>query len=244
MVEDINKDGILLTQINTGAAVVDSIKILGAFSLPKATLLPISMALSLGLYMNFGKLLDIVSHSVEIAASSRAERIHSTALSDSVIRGRQTNALLYTLLVNLKSSRATAWLFHNGTESLTGVPFLKLDEIGEMTGAGVSHEIANNQNLPIDIVSEWLPAFIKKECLTTTLDTSTGSLKAFMLRYGVAKIFACPFFSRSHNEPLGYIAISYATNWETPENAEAYSAIKSAAIAQGAVIDAYQDSIK
>lgn len=178
-----------------------------------------------------------------VARQDRTERVHATALTDAVVRERQSRALLGQLMAANQSSRASLWTFHNGQESLQGVPFLKVSETAEVVAPGVSAEKDRHQGLALNTVIEWLPQMLKGECIAQDDDGASAPLRAAMRDAGAEQIYACPVFA-GRREPAGYVALSFTRGWPPPQDREkALASLRAAATAQGAVISAYQESL-
>ncbi len=221
----------------------------------KAVGLLITMAVGGAVYSNGGRIADAMAKAVESFANARTERTHATALQDSLVRSRQTAAVLAGVRESLSSSRASSFEFHNGTNNLRGMPFLFLSQTGESVAPGVSSELSAHQRMPLAVVLEWLPKFLAGECVTVdagrltepTQDDAAPMLHDAMARVGADFAYACPVFVPESaggrtREPAAFVSASYTKGWAHPSESQAHARLRDAASMMGVTLRAYLDS--
>ena len=213
-------------------------------SLPtvRAVLLVISFTCSYIAITRSDKVLAIAADALARAQEDRKSKLHATSLSDAVIRKRQVSAVLASAMSDLQASRSYLFEYHNGVESLRGVPFLFTSSTAEVVAPGVAPQIDSSQRRPIALTVEWLPKFLNGECVTQDADSANAALADAMAMRGTATAVVCPVFAGGAREPLGYVGVSYLRGWQSPlDAATTEKRLQEAARGVGVTIQAYLD---
>jgi hypothetical protein len=159
------------------------------------------------------KIFDGIINYVNTRIKSQEDKIHSSALQDSIRKEKYITAFLNRLLTDTGASRASLFEFHNGVSNLAGIPFIKFDETGEVVANSVKEEKVDNVNLSVDTIVKLLPNFIANKCYSVSESDADSSLKLLMQRHGTEYITACPVFVNGKVEPIGFVQVSWTRGW-------------------------------
>jgi hypothetical protein len=175
---------------------------------------------------------------------TRTAKLHDTALTDAVINDRQVGAILGTLLREQGASRALLFQFHNGTESLRGVPFLFATATGERVATGIATSQQQMSRIDIRTIITFLPTFLKGDCIDKKFEDADAALKDAMSSVATQRILACPVFVPGAHEPAGYVSLTYTQGFTAADPATTFVTMKVAATLLGATLGAYLDGKK
>lgn len=128
------------------------------------------------------------------------------------------NSLKYTcreLLTEIHADRVALYLFHNGTHSTKGVPFLKTSCICEFTkmGNNTCHLIKEHKDLPISILGDLVPDLVsKQEFIVYKKDISLVDtfISKIILNEEEKTCLFTGIFDSINGELLGFITAEYA----------------------------------
>ena len=104
--------------------------------------------------------------------------------------------------------------FHNGKVDLNGVHFLFFTRVAESGGPGVSYEIRNSQNLPLNVFPGMVTQLARDKCYYVESIDDTVENHVFLESMGVQSILICPIMNSS-NKIIGLIG---AEGVRTPIN--------------------------
>ena len=178
-------------------------------------------------------------------AHERTERVHATALTDAVVQHTEIKALMEATRDAMGASRVMTWGFHNGTESLRGLPFLFVSATAEIDAVGFAPIQDSGQHLPLATVIEWVPDFLAHQCIDRTAEASGPTLRADLEDHGTARVMACPIYAAGQRgEPLGYITASWVKGWSPNDAAAAQRRLQDTATLLGGVLGSYLDKVQ
>jgi hypothetical protein len=135
---------------------------------------------------------------------------HSTALLDAAKGTTAINAHLTTAMREAKASRAYLALFHNGSKSFGGVPFLKYSRTQEVLNAGVREEIGSLQSMPLREIIDWIPVLSAGDCVKQSVEEIQSSgLRVLLEGQGVVQTIVCPVRFPNLQEPVGFVGLDF-----------------------------------
>lgn len=209
----------------------------------KAAVLAIVLTACAVAWQQQDKLVDHLARNVVQRLDDRRERQHATALQDAVVRTRQVSAALDAIRGDLGAARATMHEYHNGSESLRGVPFLFSSATAEVVAPGVSRERERLQRVALETTIEWVPAFLRRECIAKRVADAGPTLAAVLGAGGAEVIVACPVYVGAAREPAAFLTLDYTRGYAAPgDPAQAEARLRDAARLIGAVLAAYLES--
>lgn len=170
-------------------------------------------------------LVGLVTASVE----RRIEAQHDDALRIAVRQHEVLKGLLDNVRTALGAGRSAVFQFHNGQNSLKGVPFLFMSESAESISDGVSNESVHNQRLPILLAMDWMPRLLEGQCVAQPLKRANAALAPEMQRAGTSFAYMCPIFVNGAREPAGFVSASYVGNSKPAPSSAAFARLKDAA---------------
>lgn len=129
---------------------------------------------------------------------------------------RINNSLKYTvreLVPVIDADRVAFYLFHNGTHSLNGVPFLKASCVCEMDKSGLAtyHLVKAHKDMPISLLDDLVTTLIKKHDFVTYKNKNKLDVvisKLFFDEQDKTCIFS-GIFEMDSSELLGFIVAEY-----------------------------------
>ena len=139
---------------------------------------------------------------------------HDRALTAAYVMTTAINDECSILMDSSAASRCYVFLFHNGTSSFGGVPFLKMTNTHETVSKGISPEIANLRDMPLREIITWLPDFLEHKCHEQIVAQADPVLKALLEAQGIARLIVCPIFFPDRMEPVGYVGLDFNRGWE------------------------------
>lgn len=146
------------------------------------------------------------------AGLMQKEPVHARALSTSIEVTKSINAACESVRKETNASRCRIYEFHNGSESLAGVPFLKVSNTYEVTAPGVSSEMSRLQAIPISVIQRWLPDLVSGRCVRQPTESAEGALRQNMEAQGIRDSLTCPVFAPYRAEPVGYVSLNYTVD--------------------------------
>ena len=178
-------------------------------------------------------------------AHERTDRVHATALTDAVLQHREIGAILSSTRDRLGASRVLTWGFHNGTESLRGLPFLFVSATAEVDAPGFSTIQDKGQRLPLATVIEWIPTFLAHQCIDRTSTDSGPTLRENLEEHGTIRVLACPIYPPGRSgEPFGFVSASYVKGWSPDDATAAVVRLQDTATLLGSVLGTYLDKVQ
>ncbi len=184
---------------------------------------------------------DVIS-SISASVERHTEKVHATALRDALGQHKTFSVILSGVRESLHASRALLFQFHNGQNSLKGLPFLFQSETAESIAPGVSDEHQNMQRVPLYVVIDWLPALLQGDCVSQTFEKANSSLQEAMKAVGSEAVYACPVIVPGSTEPAGYVSASYTTGWDPVPFEDAKKRLRDAASLIGTTLGGYLES--
>lgn len=185
---------------------------------------------------------DAIIGSLAKSVVRQTEKDHSTALRDAMAQHKTFNLVLGGVRESLGASRALFFQFHNGQNSLKGLPFLFMSESAESLAPGVSNEHDNMQRIPLYVVVDWLPTLLKGQCVSQRYENASASLQLAMRSVGSVAVYACPVNIPGSSEPAGYVSVSYVNGTAVPAFSDAQKRLQEAAAVIGTTLGAYLES--
>ncbi len=181
-----------------------------------------------------------VADAADKFAHDRTERVHATALTDAVVQHHEVASLLESTRESMGAARVLVWGFHNGTESLRGLPFLFVSATSETDAPGFAPIQESGQHLPLSTVIEWIPDFLDHKCIDHTAADSGPTLRADLEDHGTTRVMACPVFAPGiRGEPMGYVTASWVKGWNPDDAAAARTRLQDTATLLGGVLGSY-----
>ena len=118
------------------------------------------------------------------------------------------------LLIDIDADRVALYLFHNGTHSTKGVPFLKTSCICEYTRMGNSacHLIREHKDLPINILGDLVPDLINKQRFIVykkDVNLVDAFISKIILNEEEKTCLFTGIFDTMNGELLGFITAEY-----------------------------------
>ena len=182
---------------------------------------------------------DAIIASISKSVERHTEREHATALRDALAQHQTYTVILRGVRESLHASRALFFQFHNGQNSLKGLPFLFQSETAESLAPGVSNEHDNMQRIPLYVIIDWLPKLLQGECVAQTYEAANSSLQTAMRAVGSTAVYACPVIVPGSAEPAGYVSASYTGGAAPPAFTDARARLQEAARLIGTTLGAY-----
>lgn len=164
---------------------------------------------------------------------------HDTALRDAVAQHKVVGTVLDNTRESLKASRVLLFQFHNGQSSLKGLPFLYMSETAESISPGISDEHTRMQRLPLFLGIDWIPSFLRGDCVEQSSKNANSALQTAMAAVGSVSAVLCPVFLPGTSEPTGYVSASYTTGWSPAEYVLAQQKLRDAAKLIGTTLSGY-----
>lgn len=175
-------------------------------------------------------IVGLITASVERSIQAQ----HAGALHVQMKQQEVLGGLLTSVRSSLNAGRASVFQFHNGTNSLKGVPFMFMSETAESIADGVSNEIVRNQHLPYLLAADWMPRLTLNECVAQDSKKANSGLAPEMRRAGTTFAYLCPFFiNNDAREPAGFVSVSYIGNAKPVSSQVAFARLRDAATVVG-----------
>jgi len=155
----------------------------------------------------------ILATNFDFFAEIYQNKFTESNIRSSLEQSVRINVALETIILDNDKdiSRAYVYKYHNGTDSLNGVPFMFKSQTHEVTTNGISSEINNLQGVPIAVNIPQAQAFLAGNCYTLTVPDNVDGLfnqgyVQSLVNRGTLSVLSCPL-QDNRGTLVGYLGI-------------------------------------
>jgi hypothetical protein len=134
-------------------------------------------------------------------------KLEAEHLQNTIQQNKEIEIILQKTLEQTGASRAYLYKFHDGTVGVNGISFFYISNTVEVVSPGISHEILNEQRIPISL-TPGLETLNKNECITVMKIESNSLYFYHASRSGTVAFSLCPVYDLD-NSLVGFIGVDY-----------------------------------
>ena len=150
------------------------------------------------------------------------------------------NALIERTLLRARACRVYVFEFHNGTQTMGGLPFLKMTNTYEALGEGAKSEAHRRENMSLQLYSSFIDALCANDYLVMDVNDRTGDYSQLVYETLVERGIAVTVRAKImdiNKKVIGYLGIDFCN--EEPDSAtvrDSVGIVQDVAVELGALL--------